>query len=507
MKTGFMSAPISKIPIFRASLCWLVIAIALTSGPTLLCAGYELSSRESTGYGDNENSAVTAALIEAVRQFQGLTIESEKVLRLSLVESDSKRDLTSRLEDNVRSRTKGQIHSYEVLSVNQADGRWVAHLRVALPEYRSPGPDRSMLRAISVMPFRSRVTELDAGGPGVVRRWSARLVSHLVQSRRFRVLDRDYREEQSSEEVILRSGETPVSELVKVGQKIGADYVMVGDILNFEAGSDAAAESTFVVEYRVIEPALGEVRWANQASVRLSRSASERMGLQNRSLLTEYLLNAVADSVVTELLDLIYPIKVLDVDSDGTIVLNEGGNRTPIGQWFSIFSGGKTVPDPDSGRPVPIDGREIGIVSIQEAQGKFARARLESGTAGSITKGMVCRRFSAERLAELQSKDRERYERTQQTLIASGECPNLIIRAFRTGAIWQISVKNRSQKAIRLDSLSKRLAGTSPETTPFYKTIAPGQDESFGLPYDFNTGDALDLICDGFSQRFTFFFP
>jgi len=70
-------------------------------------------------------------------------------------------------------------------------------------------------------------------------------------------------------------------------------------------------------------------------------------------------------------------LKFFRVDADGTIYLNQGGNRVQNGQWFSVYSLSESVPDPDSGLSTRIDGREMGVVNVVETQGKYARAKLE----------------------------------------------------------------------------------------------------------------------------------
>jgi len=513
MKTKFASAQIlTKTLTFKKAVLWIVLSIALGFVPRLEAASYELVSREATGYGDSEDAAIVAALVEAVRQFQGLTIEAEKTLRVSLVETESKQELRTQLEENIRSKSKGQIHSYEVISVTPKDRRWTANLRVSLPEYRSPGPDRSSLRSIAILPFRDSIPHSNLPTATLSHRWGAKLVSHFAQSRRFRVLDREFANEFTSEEALLRQGETPVSELVRIGQKIGADYVVVGEISAFEMNSastvDSADEANFIVEYRVVELAPREVRWANTANLRLPKEALQRLGIQNnRSQVREYLLNSTAETVVTEILDLIYPVKILRVDADGTIYLNQGGNRVQNGQWFSIYSLAESVPDPDSGLPIRIDGREMGVVNVVDTQGKYARAKLEQGTNETIKAGMVCRRFTTDRIVALQQQAQQEYIQKQQKLVEEGECPSLLIRAFRTSTVWQISVKNQSKKAVKINGISKRLAGATPDTTPFSKTITAGEEDVFGLPYAFASRDALDLICDDFKYPYTFFFP
>jgi TolB-like protein len=407
MKTGFVLAPIS-IRTRTSSLCRAVlllgVAALLQAGvPRSLAASYELVSREATGYGESEDAALANALVEAIRQVRGLTVDAERSLRTSLAETESGRGLKVELDERIRSRSQGLIHSYEVMALARQDGRWLARVLATMPQYRSPGPDRDHLRSIAVLPFRARAASVT----GLTRRWEQKLVTHIVQSRRFRVVDREYSTELDQEQARWRSGEAPMAELVRVGQQLGADYVVVGELTHFELlprGGDPWVEDvSFIVEYRVIEPATGEIRWANTRSTVYDRHTLLRLGLRTRPQeATEHLLNTSADTVVTEILDLIYPIKVLRIEPDGTLLFSQGGKRLQPGQWFSVHAPGETVQDPDTGLTARPDGVEVALATVIRVQDKWSWARVEQGERELIREGMVCRRLSEERLAVLQ---------------------------------------------------------------------------------------------------------
>jgi hypothetical protein len=508
MTAKFVSALISiKTLIFKQVFILLCMSLIGTVSNGATAASIELVLRETTGYGDSENAAVANALVEALRQVNGISVDSEKTLRTSLRQSETKVSLRVLVEDNIRSTSKGQIESYEVLALDDVAGRWVARLRVSVPQYRGLGLDRSNLRAVAVLPFR-----LEARiGVDVCRKFEQKLVDHFVQSRRFRILDRDFSAELNQEESRLRSGSTPVSEIVKIGQSIGADYVVVGEISEFEIAAKSAAQSAqevgMAIHYRVIELAPREVRWANSTSVRFSKEALRRIGVEEGGLRTEeHLLNSLADSVVTEILDAIYPIKVLQVRNDGIVVLNQGGNRVHVGQWFSICQGGEEAIDPDTGLSTRLDGFELALGVVTKVQEKFSEVKVEQSAIESLGVGMPCRRLSSERLLDMARENlRERLE-TQAQLIREGKSPPLILRPFRTAVGWNFIVKNSSQKAIKITSLTKRIANSVDETA-FSLVLRSGGEESFGLPYPFATGDSLEIRCDGYEVAYLVIIP
>jgi len=487
----------------------LVTCILVTMARLGEAASVELVSRETTGYGRTENQAIANALVEAVNQVRGISVDAQNSLDSKSLDSDAKSGFREELQTQIRSRSKGLIHSYDIRSVRHEDQRWIANLLVTLPHHKGPGPDRSELRTIAVLPFRVNArVDAESG-----RRWEQKLITHIVQARRFRLLDREFTTELDREDNRLRSGDAPITELARIGEQLGADYVIVGDIAHLElrpGSGDLPEEASLIVEYRVLETATREVRWANTANINYARNTIQRLGLIGNRQTQEQLFNSAADAVATEILDLIYPIEVVRIEPDGSLLLTQGGNRVQIGQWFEIHATGEPTTDPQTHLSVRPDGPEVALASIVRLQEKSSWARVEQGSPKTIKKEMICRRLSAKRIAAMQQQAqlaaRQEEIRRQEENIKAGKCPSLIVRAFRTATAWNLVVKNSSTKPLQINAVNKRIAGGS-EQAPFSLALRGGAEEAFGLPYAFSTGDALELICNDFEQPYTFFFP
>ena len=59
------------------------------------------------------------------------------------------------------------------------------------------------------------------------------LVSYLVQTRKFTVLDREYMNDVDNELSMIKNNQTNIEEKVKLGQKLFSDYILVGTLENF----------------------------------------------------------------------------------------------------------------------------------------------------------------------------------------------------------------------------------------------------------------------------------
>ena len=268
-------------------------------------------------------------------------------------------------------------------------------------------------------------------------------------------------------------------------------------------------EASLIVEYRIIEPATREVRWANTANVNYSRDNLQRLGVRGNRQTQEQLFNTGAGAVATEILDLIYPIKVVRLEPDGRLLLTQGGNRVQTGQWFSIHPIGPSTEDPDTKLLMRPDGPEVALASIETVQEKSSLAKVEKGPNGAVKEGMICRRLPGNRIAAMQQQAqqeaRQEEIRQQEEHVKAGKCPACIVRSFRTATGWNIIVKNPTSKPMQINALVKRISDV-PQQTPFSLTVPSGGQDTFGIPDAFSTGDALGLICEGFEEPYKIFF-
>ena len=94
----------------------------------------------------------------------------------------------------------------------------------------------------------------------------------------------------------------------------------------------------------------------------------------------------IAEKIVTSRI----PIKVIQVQSDGTLILNYGNVFFSAGDQLMLYEVGESFIDPDTGEVLGAEETELGRVEITRAEPRFSRARpLEGGmaaTAGSVLK-------------------------------------------------------------------------------------------------------------------------
>jgi hypothetical protein len=387
-------------------------------------------TREVTGRAKTAEQAVVNGLIEAVNQIGGLEVDSSKTIQSSFQEiytaKKGKKPTTETLGDDLYKekvvlKSMGLVKSYKVNDIRKdADGLWEAKLTVTIPIYVSPGYDKSHLRRIAVTLFRTAVPQFAFGrgqlpAADVSRRLNQKLVTQLTHARKFRVLDQQFDLEINKQFDRLKGGKAPVKELARLGRRLGTDYLLVGTINQFNLKQrvekpgfglpdEVLSTANAIVEFRVIEAATQQVMWSNEANLLFDNNELVKLVPQfNIDQLIQAISGLAADEIVNEILDIIYPIKVMD--TGGQIVLNQGGKRVRLGTYYKIEGPAKTVVDPDTGLPIKIGGAKTTTVVITEVKPKYSIAKIVEGNQ-DIKNGQVCRRTQVQVVAPPVKKEK-----------------------------------------------------------------------------------------------------
>lgn len=337
-------------------------------------AKVEFKVVQSTGTGATLNDAITEALTEAIGRVNGRSLETATQLRsveVSKTSKDNEEYLSSEeYKKSVNSATKGIVSSYDVVKQAKNDsGRWEVTLKVKVAKFKRR--KSSNRKRIAVMPFRISSREyLIENKPinktNTNRIFGQNLVSSLVQSRRFTILDREYIRETLGERELIVDGNTPVEEMARLGQDLVADYILVGTLedVNFKtskvkmlsSGRELTSRKGKVeVSYRIIDVDTKQIAFSEFARLRIKesdiRKVDSSLGAKN---MESILCMLTADKIGKKILNAIYPILVVSVSGDN-VTLGQGGSGVKRGERYDVFEYGKRIIDPYSKRFI---GRE-----------------------------------------------------------------------------------------------------------------------------------------------------
>ncbi|MCF6325158.1 MAG: CsgG/HfaB family protein [Gammaproteobacteria bacterium] len=360
--------------------------------------------RETKGFGDTYQQALSSALLEAVRQVRGLEVGTEKTLKSTIIQSiDNSGSLTlgnDQISENIYTKSQGWIKTYEILEVIEPEkegGQWAVQALVTVPVYKSAIKNDNR-KTIAVLPFEISYKEIMAKNTRIVvddlsERVSEGILSELTQSRKFAVVNRSYDKHFDKERALLKSNKVSSAEASRLGQKLGADFIIVGKIHslslentehNFYGLQKSSVDANVSLFYAVIEAATEKIMWADTVDYKYS-------GEDDTRIISEFIAG-LSGSIVTNIMDVIYPVKILDLPGEDNILLNQGGKRLQVGLLMDVFTPGRILNDPGSGMPIKVDGQKIAQIKITGVLPKYSVATIVDGSFNQLKVNAITRR-------------------------------------------------------------------------------------------------------------------
>jgi TolB-like protein len=421
-----------NLSIIKSFLAALIACTCFSSGAQ---AGIIKKTVNSEGMGASLNLAIYDALDEAVGRINGKSIETRKQLdsvEVSKVQNESEAYYSSEaIQQNIKTATKGVVDGYEILSKSKSEnGLWNVSLSVTVVKFQTRDSNR---KRIAVFPLRVGGGRFEVKGEPIQPERigcivTQNLVTTLVQSRRFTVLDREYIAETVGEQAIALSPNSPVSEMARLGQEMVADYIMAGTLEGLSyaeskvrmqsSGRELTSRQGHVeMSIRLIDVSTREVVFSDFLKLVLGDKDLERFGASLRDDGPDSSLAIVAaDRAGRRILDTIYPILVLAVSGD-VVTLGQGGSQIKEGERLEVFMYGQPLTDPYTKEFIGREEISAGLVEVTRVNPKLTQARLVN-SAMDIGKAFEPKKFICravvETPADKQALLKERKEQKEQ---------------------------------------------------------------------------------------------
>jgi len=393
------------------------ILLMLSLLPLALFAKIEVRYLSVEGVGNTRTQAIRDGLIEAIKQTNGVKIEAKrryfKKIKQSGItingDSSSGFSVSEQTQKLVREATRGFIRNYSITSANKMDGEWHVRLRIKFKSYKTPGLNPNKRRSIAIIPFESKnsyvVLNNNEAGRQVSKRFTQALITKITQARKFTVLDRENSKYYQGEKNFILSGDSNKQELLKLGKRLGSDYLLIGQILNFsidnvtEHNNIGLPETTSftcnsTISYRILAMATQQIKWSETLSktFEVEGNSAEAM-VANAS-------QKISSVILGNILANIYPPKVIAVTAR-SIVVNQGGNSIKNGEVFKAYKTGQRLTDPYTHEFLGYEEIEAGEIVITKVNPKVSYARALSG---NVSKGMILRRVKSNTNQKFQSE-------------------------------------------------------------------------------------------------------
>jgi len=329
-------------------------------------AATEYIEVEAVGYGTTLPEAVNSALVEAIGQVQGKGIDSNTQFINTEESLDTNDDSTyyssEKYISKVKEETKGVVSKYDILSAGKSEGAgWEVKVLVSVAKYRrkaSAGRKRIAIRPLRMSRDIYTVSGSRVKAGDIRRRFSEALVSRLVQTRRFTILDREFTEATESELNLAASGDVQVEEQARLGQKLVADYVLTGSFedLSYETSSKKMrmtgrtitnGDGYVEIGYRLIDVALQQVTFSD--TVRIPINGEQLLSTTGwrggKHAIASSLLDSAAEKIAKTITDQIYPMALVSVKGSN-VVIGQGGNGLKPGARYNVYQRGEKLYDP-----------------------------------------------------------------------------------------------------------------------------------------------------------------
>jgi curli biogenesis system outer membrane secretion channel CsgG len=342
---------------------------------------------EAEGNGLSRDVAVSKALISAVEQATGVTIDEQQAMSMGAAQTISANQTHVEVEQSTQSsivrKAGGRITSYDIESLTTApDGGFVAHLRASVEVFRPKGISNDKRRRVAVAQF-----EAGADHAPDELELHEKLVQYLTQSRRFAVVDRSNDRIYKQEMELITSNDAAPAERTRAGQVIGADYVITGHLKVSPAKtlgepsrtSSHVLELTGEVVTTTVPSTLRQIPRMISLSFEVIEISTRQVKFADQIDDVVGDIGTLAGLVSARITGAIYPPRLIDTDDPAALVINQGGGGVSAGQHLRVMREGKELFDPYTNEPLGSRETQVAVVEIVEVGEKVSYARLVSG--------------------------------------------------------------------------------------------------------------------------------
>ena len=353
----------------------------------------EVVTVEATGIGQTRAEAVTHGLVEAVQKATGVRVDqmaitglNQRVLQVdgnmnqSNTFTSGSADVsgTAKLSegmDMIATQSGGSIKSYNVTSMDKDNrGYFTVKMKVDVDRFKSVLGDQGNR-------IRLAVAEFEGLDRDTAIRLQDSLKTYFVQARRFSVVERSQGNQYAKEMAIATSPSAALSERVRFGQVLGADFILVGTVRT-EKSQRKTIDPISIVEnireivsaevtFSAIEIATSQILWANTIKVVSSTNIASS-------------IDGITRMVGSQISETLFPLRIVSADDSNSLTINQGGQSVSVGKRYSLVQLGAELKDPDTKESLGRKETEVGTVEITRVDQNVSYAKLLSG---KLTKG------------------------------------------------------------------------------------------------------------------------
>ena len=357
-----------------------------------------------SGYGISKSAAVQNALVEAVKQKNGAYIESVKGVFSSYAQSSvsvngdnvNATKMDDGIVQKIRVATHGYIDGYRILDIVKHESDYEAIIEVSTVEYRTPGNSAHKRRKIVVVPSYTeniafRVMDKLKSIKDVSYNLTQELTNSITQTRKFSVLDRANKKAYNDEMKVILSPNAQKEEILKLGQVLGTDYLVVSTIKEFKIVNKTVKIKSIDkeikklkayarVHYKILAMATRQIKWSNTIDFEFVPKGNTTQQIFYNTL------KRISTELTRDIIDNIYPLRIAKISANGDAIIMQS---TKLGDVYDVFALGEKLVDPYTNEFLGYDEIKTGKIKIVRTLAKVSYGEILEG---DVQKNSICRK-------------------------------------------------------------------------------------------------------------------
>jgi len=254
------------------------------------------------------------------------------------------------------------------------------------------GQDMQIKKRVAVFSFQDKTDGRQHwwSGGSVGDGMSDMLITALVKSGRYQVMERGEIQKLLDEQSLGQSGVVTQESAAKVGQMLGVELAVFGAVTEFgwaegNVGGSLAkkglgvgvktSSATVAVDVRMVNTSTGEIIAAENVRKQQSKKgislSTEKFDFDNRDKFDDSLVGKAAREAIETMVEIIHenmvniPWQAKIIKADATVYINAGASQgLQVGQVLNVFRPGEELIDPDTGISLGSEETKVGAVKI-----------------------------------------------------------------------------------------------------------------------------------------------
>jgi hypothetical protein len=343
---------------------------------------------KAKGIGSSYTEALNNSLSNAIAQVNGRSIETQtslkKISQSISTNKDSSYYTSKEFQKTIKEQTQGYVSNFRVLNEDISSNNVVTiSISAKIGKYKLK--KSAQRKRIAVMPFyyfdkSFKLMDDVVSNNKVDDLLIQNLVSYLVQTRKFTVLDREYINHQNSELSIIKTNQTNIEETVKLGQKLFSDYIMVGTLqklyteektIKIKNSNNSVSSNKAFIEfsYRIIDVPTSQIMFSDDYIGVFDIKEKEIVSIEG------HIIKRASLEIGSTILNAIYPLRLEKISGD-IAYIGQGGLEIEMGQEFTIIELGEKIKDSYTNEYIGREQKEVGKLQITQVNSKLSSGKI-----------------------------------------------------------------------------------------------------------------------------------